>query len=370
MADDVPVTPSASYTVAADVLTGIAYQRVKVQVGADGVVGDVDVTNPFPVLGTVQVSGAVQISGAVSISVMPAVSGTVTVGTVIGTQVVSVVPGVSVNVGQLANAVVTTTASSGQSGQVVWLGQNQATVTITGVSIGISGPVSISVMPAVSISVSAVLGTVITVLGAVNVSGVVSVSVLPAVSISVSAVLGTVVTLLGTVLASIVQPVIVTFSNQFMATGPQAASSSAMVVVPKDYTRIPFQIIVSSTIAGASSTFLMTVYTNNTIATTGASFMVFASRMRVLSMNVVAVSSVVQSMALIGVLYAVAAVSLSVTATVGIGAIIAYLPAATSFNNLQGLALDGAPAATTVGVGLIQGTSHTVQAIVISGFLF
>lgn len=137
MANNVIVTPSASYTVAAeDIGVSVEVQRVKVVIGTAGVDGgNVGLTNPMPVTGIV----SAQVSGAVSVSAMPAVSISVSavLGTIItqlGTQVVTVVPGVSVN------------------------------ALVTGV-------VSVSVLPAVSISVSAALGTVITVLGtlAVNV---------------------------------------------------------------------------------------------------------------------------------------------------------------------------------------------------------
>mgnify|MGYP001581139417 CR=1 FL=1 len=66
-------------------------------------------------------------------SVSAVVSGTVTVNgsvAVSGTAIVSVVPGVSVSLGQMANIVVTTTATSGVSGPVVWIGANQTLGTI------------------------------------------------------------------------------------------------------------------------------------------------------------------------------------------------------------------------------------------------
>ena len=87
-------------------------------------------------------------------------------------------------------------------------------------------------------------------------------------------------------------------------------------------------------------------------------------------MNVVAVSSAVVSQAMLAVLYGTAAASLSVTATVGVGAILPYLPAATAQFNLNGMWNDGPPAATSIALGLIQGTSHAIQAFVISGYLF
>lgn len=255
MADIVPVTPSASYTVwAEDFGSSGVVQRVKVVLGtADADGGNVGVTNPMPV------------SGVVSVSAMPAVSISVsavlgTVVTVLGTQVVSVVPGVSVNalvtgpvsvsampavsisvsavlgtvvtvLGTLAVNVVaggaapgtTAATQSAISAQVVWLAPTQTiNATVNTIAAGFSvnalvtGPVSISAMPAISISVSAALGTIITILGtqvvsvvpgvSVNalVTGPVSISAMPAISISVSAALGTVITILGTQVVSVV----------------------------------------------------------------------------------------------------------------------------------------------------------------------
>src|SRR5258706_5290396 len=104
MADNVIVTPSASYTVAAeDIGASVEVQRVKIVLGTvdvDG--GNVGLTNPMPVTGTVAVpaglSVSAQVSGAVSVSAMPAVSISVsaalgTVITVLGTVSVNVVAG-------------------------------------------------------------------------------------------------------------------------------------------------------------------------------------------------------------------------------------------------------------------------------------
>jgi len=269
MVDNVIVTPSASYTVAAeDIGASVEVQRVKIVLGTvdvDG--GNVGTTNPMPISGTVavpaglsvsaQVSGTVTVAAGLSVSavvsgtvtaavpaglsVSAVVSGTVT-AVVTGAVSISAMPAVSISVSAVLGTVVTvlgtvavnvvaggaapgTTAAtqSAISGQVVWLAPTQTvTATVNTIAAGFSvqalvtGPVSISAMPAVSISVSAALGTVITILGtqvvsvvpgvSVNalVTGVVSVSVLPAVSISVSAALGTVITILGTQVVSVV----------------------------------------------------------------------------------------------------------------------------------------------------------------------
>ena len=186
MADDVPYTPGAGITVAADDIGGTHFQRVKVILGSDGTnLGDVGPTNPVPVSGTVSISGAVQVSGAVSISVMPAVSGNV--------GITNIVP-------------VTTQASVSVSGIPVWMNPTQAVVVNTigvGFSVNalVTGVVSISAMPAISgavsisqIAPSMTIGTIVTVLGAVVntigvgfsvnalVTGPVSISAMPAIS--------------------------------------------------------------------------------------------------------------------------------------------------------------------------------------------
>ncbi len=94
------------------------------------------------------------VSGTVAISI-PVSQALGTIITILGTQIVSVVPGVSVNLGSLATVVGTTTAVSGATGPIVWLGASQSVL----ISTQVSGTV------AISIPVSQALGTVITVLG-------------------------------------------------------------------------------------------------------------------------------------------------------------------------------------------------------------
>ncbi|MGH8595150.1 MAG: hypothetical protein ACREXT_00675, partial [Gammaproteobacteria bacterium] len=67
MADNVGYSSGTGISIAADDVGGVFYQRVKVVLGTDGtVLGDVDVTNPLPVQGTVSVSGAMGVSGTVT----------------------------------------------------------------------------------------------------------------------------------------------------------------------------------------------------------------------------------------------------------------------------------------------------------------
>lgn len=53
MPDNVGYTPGTGATVAADDIGGVLYQRVKLEIGDDGVAQDVSATNPMPVTGTV-----------------------------------------------------------------------------------------------------------------------------------------------------------------------------------------------------------------------------------------------------------------------------------------------------------------------------
>jgi hypothetical protein len=50
MADNIAVTPGTGATVAADDISGVLYQRVKVSIGADGSASDLSSSNQMPVL--------------------------------------------------------------------------------------------------------------------------------------------------------------------------------------------------------------------------------------------------------------------------------------------------------------------------------
>ena len=60
MADNVGYTPGTGATIAADDLSGVLYQRVKISEGADGSATDVSAANPLPV----------SVPGAVSVTIM------------------------------------------------------------------------------------------------------------------------------------------------------------------------------------------------------------------------------------------------------------------------------------------------------------
>lgn len=285
---------------------------------------------PIWVTGTVAAgAGTTVISGTVSVS---------------GTAIVSVVPGVSV-VAQASGTVtanlqgvvpVTTAASVSVTGLPVWLNPTQAVVVNTiaaGFSVQalVSGTVTVSGLAGHAVSVSAiaasqVLGTIIAVSGVTSISN-----------------LSTIVTILGTQIVSVA-------SVQLQ----------------------PVNIMLSSTVVGSQTTLLMTVYTGATFVTTAASFWVVPAGkvFRIMGMNLVNVSSAVLSRGQLAVIVGTAAASLSVTATVGIAAALPYaIQASTTPFNREGIVADIA-AGTTVGVGLIGGTSQSIQGGVISGYLF
>src|SRR5258708_16518140 len=89
MADNVPVTPSASYTVwAEDFASSGVVQRVKVVLGtADIDGGNVGLTNPMPVTGTVAVPAGLSVSAQVSGTVTAAVPAAVSVSAVVSLTV-------------------------------------------------------------------------------------------------------------------------------------------------------------------------------------------------------------------------------------------------------------------------------------------
>ena len=130
--------------------------------------------------------------------------------------------------------------------------------------------------------------------------------------------------------------------------------------------------MISSTIVGSSTTMLMTIYTGATFVTTGASFYVVPAgkTFRIMAMQMIAVSSAVLGNARLCVLAATAAVSLSVTATVGIPAALAYAIQASTTPFAMGAYAADVAAGTTVGVGVQGGTSHSIVGGVIAGYLF
>lgn len=312
MADNVIVNPSASYTVAAeDIGVSVEVQRIKVVLGTSGVDGgNVGLTNPMPVTGTVavpaglsvsaQVSGTVTVSAGVSVSAQ--VSGTVTAAVPAGLSVSAVVSG-----------------------------------TVTAV---VTGPVSVSAMPAVSISVSAALGTVITVLGTqvvtvvpglsvsavvsgtvtAVVTGPVSISAMPAISVSVSAVLGTVVTVLGTLAVNVVAG---GAGGGSVTTAPPSVSASGQLVwIVGGQSTTAFPIVVTGTVtAGAGTTVvsignIVPVTTAASVSVTGLP--VWLNPTQAVVVNTIAAGFSVQALVTGPVsISAMPAISVSVSAVLG-----------------------------------------------------
>lgn len=278
------------------------------------------------------------------------VSGTVTVNGTVSNNIVGVVP-------------VTTAASVSVTGLPVWLNPTQAVVVNTiaaGFSVNalVTGAVSISAMPAVAISVSAVLGTIITQLGTQMVS------VVP--GLSVSAVVS------GTVTNNIANIVPVTTAASVSVTGLPVWLNPTQQVSIASVQLQPVNIMLSSTVVGSSTTLLMTVYTGATFVTTGASFWVVPAGkvFRIMAMNLVNVSSAVLGNGRLVVVVGTAAASVSVVATAGVAAALPYMIQGTAaIWNREGIVADIA-AGTTVGVGVMGGTSQAIQAGVISGYLF
>lgn len=81
MADNVGYTPGVGATVAADEISGVLHQRVKIGIGADGVAVDVSATNPMPVTGNVSTGLSQPLTDAQLRATAVPVSGTVTANT-------------------------------------------------------------------------------------------------------------------------------------------------------------------------------------------------------------------------------------------------------------------------------------------------
>jgi len=143
--------------------------------------------------------------------------------------------------------------------------------------------------------------------------------------------------------------------------------------VSADISRLPVVIFVSNTVAvPTDSTILFTVHTGGTAVTAGAAFWVVPAgkTFRINSMYLVAKTSAVLSQAQFAVLLGTAAASMSVTSTVGVAAVMPYaLPSVAQQFAMGGFNNDVA-AATTIALGAMGGTSHTILGAAIEGYLF
>jgi hypothetical protein len=137
--------------------------------------------------------------------------------------------------------------------------------------------------------------------------------------------------------------------------------------------RTPVVIFVSKSVAvPTDGTLLMTIHIGGTLYTTAVAVWPVPPNktFRVNQMNMVALTSAVLGQAQLAVILGTAAASVSVTSTVGIAAVLPYaIQASTTPFSAQGLSAD-IVGGTTVGLGVMSGTSHTVVGAVVQGYLF
>ena len=315
----------------------------------------------------VSIQNVVGVTTAASVSVtgLPVwINPTAALGTVV--TVLSTV-NVAIVAGAGGGGSVTTTAPGiTATGQVMWVVGGQSTTV---------SPVFVSVPTVQSIL------TIVTVLGTQIVSVVpgVSVTIQQGATVTIQSALSTIVTILGTQIVSVVPGLSVSAVvsgtvtvNAGVSVTIQQGASITGTVSGLQVANQPVVIMISSTIVGSSTTMLMTIYTGATFVTTGASFYVVPAgkTFRIMAMQMIAVSSAVLGNARLCVLAATAAVSLSVTATVGIPAALAYAIQASTTPFAMGAYAADVAAGTTVGVGVQGGTSHSIVGGVIAGYLF
>ena len=334
MADDVAVTPTASFTVAADDILGVHHQRVKVGFGIDGAYGDVNPTNALPVAGTVTVANGVSVSAQVS--------GTVTVnGTVTAANGVSV----TIQQGASVSAVVSGTVTVAEA---LFTTVAQPAAASTALIVAVKAGASVTAL--VSGTVTVANGASVTIQQGASVSAVVS---------------GT-VTINGTV----------SNSGILFTIGAPTQASTAQIVVVKDQPYIPFVMMVSSTVGGSvGTTLLMTIWTGATLAGAGlTAYAVPAGQvLRLLNMQAVINSSAVTGGSVQLMVNAATAQGSLVSAnqaTIGrplfLGMLVSAGPVAGS---VVGAYAD-IPAATTIGVRNSAPTAMVIGYIVVQGYLF
>lgn len=145
------------------------------------------------------------------------------------------------------------------------------------------------------------------------------------------------------------------------------------VVTPQESYRIPVVILVSKSVAvPTDGTVLMTIYVAGTLKTSGVAVWPVPGdkTLRINQMNVIALTSAVLSQANLAILLGTAAASMSVTSTVGIGAVLPYaIQASTTPFSANGI-LSDIVGGTTVALGIMGGTSHTIVGAVVQGYLF
>ena len=151
------------------------------------------------------------------------------------------------------------------------------------------------------------------------------------------------------------------------------AGTTVAGTMSPDVYQTPVVIFVSATVAvPTDATLMMTVHTGGTAVTAGASFWVVPSgkTFRIQAMNVVAKTSAVLSQANLAVLLGTAAASLSVTSTVGVAAVLPYSMQTLATPFALGGFKNDIVGGTTIALGVMGGTSHTISGAVIQGYLF
>jgi hypothetical protein len=350
---------------------------------------------------TLATGGSVTLVGTVGVSEIKTALSTVV--TILGTAIVTLATGGTVAI----IAPGSTTGSSGMSGVLVWLGASQTVIASIPVSqtvgtiIAISGVTAVSAVSTivtilgtqivtlatggtiatllgvqiVSVTVSAVLGTVITLLGTVAVSAalVSTVGTIIAVSgvtaVSVVSTVGTIVTVLTVV--TLLGTVIVTQVGVYttaMATG----ASTGLVVVAKDFARIPFYIRLSSTVIGSNTTMLMTIHTGNTFVATGTSaYAVPAGQVLcIYAAGIGAILSAVTTVAMLVLVLGTATASISFTSTAATVPVCLFAATVgTTFVNVDARAIY-VSGGTTLCAGMHGGTSCSIVGGFMLGYLF
>ena len=381
MADDIGVNPTASYTVAADVIGTVGYQRVKVAVGADGTAVDVDITAPMPVQVSgyttavvAQASGTVTVNNGVSVTIQQGVSvtaavtgnvtvaGQVTVATQLGTQVVSVVPGVSVNVGGLANVVVTTAEPAvNASGIAVWnMGLMETTAApdagATGQVVWVAG----SVVQAAGASVVAQVSGAVTVATQL---GTQVVSVVPGVSVNVGG--------LATALVTTTAVTTGTAMAVWIMNPTQAAAVSVSINATMAYkTPVIVRVAVNAAVV-PDTKIAFSVFANGTNVVGTTSWVVPAGKtFEIVGGAIYAKTSAVISFAALAIAAETATASVSVTSTMNLAFVMPYgITAATAGFSVVGAQQDIA-AGTSIGMLVLGGTTHSHIGGAIYGYLF
>jgi len=355
------------------------------------------------VMGTVSVSGTAVVASGASVTIQQGASVTIqqgasvtvatvgTVVTVLGTQVVSFVPGVSVHIQEgvsfsvsvatvltvlgtqvvsIQNAVLSVNVQQGFS--ITVSGGASTVITILGTQIvsivpGLSIVGSVSAITAASVPLTSVgAGFPVWIVGGQTATGILAkvtattgavVSIVPAVSMSLSD-LSTVATILGLEIVSLVPGFSVT--------------ATTGTVNRLEVFRTPVSIYVSSTIIGSLTTMLFTINTGNTSVAAGtSSWAVPAGKtFRILSMLPLYATSAVATQGQYAILAAIDAANLTVATTFGVVAIVPMLIGAAPSMPVEYYLGADVAAGTTICPAFVLGTSHSMNGMYIQGYLF